>query len=124
MRRHPGSGEHESGRDAEQSARVVGQHDILAGQAAQVAVGLDDRGALAALRPDPDLAHQLGRQRGDYCLSVNAGSRTTRAPNTELKQQRIVGNGRTFSASADQLTRRPGGRVACRANSRRGPATT
>ena len=45
---------------------LVGQHHLLAQQPDEVAIGLDERRALAAQQPRLDLAHEAGEQRRQH----------------------------------------------------------
>ncbi len=46
--RHPGRGKDQIGRGAEEPARVLGQHHLLAREPQEIAIGLDDRRAATA----------------------------------------------------------------------------
>ena len=116
--RHQGGGnpdrrEGDVGRHAEQPRRVVGQHHFLAQQPQQVAIGLKDRGPLAAHQPGLDLAHVAGQQRGeqqheqhlhalhddvrDHDHIASTSSRVTRVAKTRLRYCRMVRNCRRLS---------------------------
>ncbi len=62
-RGHPGGGDDQIGRDAEQPAGVFRQHRLFAQQPQQIAIGLEKRRAAAAQQPRLDLAHEPGQRR-------------------------------------------------------------
>ena len=115
-RLHPGCRENEIGNDAQQPGCVLGQHHLLAQEAHEVAIGLEQRRAPAAQHTSLDLAHQPGQQRRqrqhqhhlctlheeveDHGHSASTRSSATRAANTRLRNWRMVRNCRWLSRSA------------------------
>ena len=56
-------GEDDVGDDAEQPGGVLGQHDVLAQQPDEIAIGLQQRRPAPAQQPRLHLAHEAGEQR-------------------------------------------------------------
>src|SRR5262249_30579638 len=61
-RRDPGAGEDDVRNDAEQPGGVLRQHDLLAHQSDQIAIGLQQRRTLTAQQPRLHLADETGEQ--------------------------------------------------------------
>ena len=115
-RRDPGGGEDQIRDDAEQPRGVVRQHHLLAHEPHEIEIGLDERRALPPQQPRLHLAHEAGEQRrqqqhqqhlralngeiADQDHTASTSSRMTRAPNTRLRNWRMVRNCRRLSRSA------------------------
>ena len=98
------------------------EHDLLADQPREVAVGLQEGRALPAQQSGLDLAHVAGEERRereherdlaelnerveDQFHTARIISSTTSAPNTRVRYARIVRNCTLFRRSATNLTRR------------------
>ena len=92
------------------------QHDILAQQPHEIAIGLDQRRSPPPQKARLQLAHDTGEQRcqqqhqqhlralhgefDDHCHIASTSSRNTRAAKTRLRNWRMVRNWRWFSRSA------------------------